>query len=168
MWGFKQLRLTLFVLATVFVGPLLAEQNVSLNSNDMEKNIYFDNDVSRHLAYLNTLSNLGTVELDQTYDELNARYMAKQSVDTKLFMAWILGTDGHAHTNPWAARKYLLEVQDSYDVNSNIKLLVKFQLSNLNKIIQLTDEKNEIKEKLRAITDIEQTLEQKSSGSELP
>lgn len=124
--------------------------------------------VRMHIEFIDSLYRKDTARLDASFDKALAAFEKDRKLDDRLRLAWILGTHGHAHSNPWAARKHLSEALYILDDNSLLAALVRARIAQLSRNISLAEENRKAQEQIRALTDIEQSLEKKGNGKETP
>lgn len=125
-------------------------------------------DIARHLAYIEKLYNMDTASLDAAFDRVHAAFERKPTLNNRLRLAWIYAAHGHAHTNPWAARKQLMDALAEMDERSEIAALCRIRLAELKRHILLIEENNAAQEKIKAFTHIERDLETRSNSEAPP
>lgn len=122
-----------------------------------------DRRLQEHMAFIELLNRSDTRQLDGIYERVESTFVDKPSTENRLRLAWVFATPGHGHSNLWAARKHLQEASHDHHLSPGMKRFVRLRLTDIKRNLQMTVKLSEANEKIRALTSLEHSMEERDA-----
>lgn len=122
----------------------------------------------RHLRFIDRLNHSTPQQLDEQYARSARAFENKASIRNRLHLAWLWATPGHTRSNLWAARKQLRETLEGETLSEDLQRLVSMRLQEIERMLQLDQKLQEADAKIRALTTLEHSLEERDSEIQGP
>ncbi|MDX1495940.1 MAG: hypothetical protein R3352_00140 [Salinisphaeraceae bacterium] len=125
-------------------------------------------DLQQQMRFIQKLNESDTAQRNNLYASSKRALEEKASITHQLQLAWVLATPGHAYSNPWQAGKQLQEVLAKKGMTKDLRLFVGLRLRDIERQQQMLNRLSEAEAKIKALTNLEHSMEERDAEVQEP
>ena len=122
-----------------------------------------DDELLAQLAFIERLNRSSKTQIAAIHQRSKQAFEQSPSTENRLHLAWVWATPGHSHSNLWAAQKQLRELLQNHRLSQGMESLLRIRLADIGRNLQMQNKLAESDAKLRALTTLEHSLEERDA-----
>lgn len=142
-----------------------AQQQAEVPKAEKPQTVQAGNDtrLQAHMQFIDLLNRSSTRQLDGIYDRVVEAFEQTPNTENRLRLAWVYATPGHGHSNLWAARMHLQEASHDSRLSQDMARFVRLRLKDIRRNLHMASELSEANKKIRALTSLEHSMEERDA-----